>query len=497
MTPNKIFVHDLHCYETASEAQRNHKLVSPNRYFNLLKLPTDGLREEMCDYIYHRGQVLTLLSLRTEFWPYNVLCKFLTDRYPALRSFLDEDMDIMIRKLRAWLLSNGYSLTKKSKSPQYADAKVINSDIVVYLRRVYRYLTPKETKPEMEKDKWIVSNLGIPLNNNPTHPVRSLNFTSLIQKQLREEVKAACAMNLSCMAVQSVGDQIHAAKRFSHFLEKEYPSIESLTEIDREILEDYLIYVNTEVDDKKSFTSELHSLKGLLEVVGKIKECKILYNLFLPDDIPKGNVLPQYKSYSDAELVRLNAAIVAMDEQIARVLILHQILGTRISETLTLEQDCLVKINKHWHVRAYQLKTFKPVYKPANEDVIKLIKKSIQYTNENYGIQKYVFVYDKDPTQPMRYGKIQYQVMAMVQEKQLRDDEGKLFGVGTHTFRHSYGRKLTEMNVDDQTIAKLLGHANTSSVRHYRKYGNQALADATRDARRSIDEILGVFAEEW
>ena len=87
--------------------------------------------------------------------------------------------------------------------------------------------------------------------------------------------------------------------------------------------------------------------------------------------------------------------------------------------------------------------------------------------------------------------------MAMVQEKQIRDDEGKLFGVGTHTFRHSYGRKLTEMNVDDQTIAKLLGHANTSSVRHYRKYGNQALADATRDVRRSIDEILGVFAEEW
>ena len=129
--------------------------------------------------------------------------------------------------------------------------------------------------------------------------------------------------------------------------------------------------------------------------------------------------------------------------------------------------------------------------------MIKLIKRSIEYTNERYGKQKYVFVYDKDPVQPMRYGKIQYQVMAMVQKEQLRDDEGYLFGVGTHTFRHSYGRKLTEMNVDDQTIAKLLGHANTSSVKYYRKYGNQALADATRDVRKNMDDILGAFVEEW
>ena len=249
--------------------------------------------------------------------------------------------------------------------------------------------------------------------------------------------------------------------------------------------------------DKKSFTSELGALKRLFIIVGRIEECKVLCNLFLPDDMPRGSVLPRYKSYSDQELMRLNAAIVKMDEQVARALILHQMLGTRISEILTLEQDCLIKVNKYWHVKVYQHKTFKLTYKPANEDIIKLIKKSIEFTNERFGKQKYVFVYDKDPTQPMRYGKIQYRVMAMVQKRQLRDDEGDLFGVGTHTFRHSYGRKLTEMNVDDQTIAKLLGHANTSSVKYYRKYGNQALADATRDVRKSMDDILGAFVEEW
>ena len=35
--------------------------------------------------------------------------------------------------------------------------------------------------------------------------------------------------------------------------------------------------------------------------------------------------------------------IVKMEEQIARAMIIHQMLGTRISDTLTLRKDCLYK----------------------------------------------------------------------------------------------------------------------------------------------------------
>ena len=48
----------------------------------------------------------------------------------------------------------------------------------------------------------------------------------------------------------------------------------------------------------------------------------------------------------------------------------------------------------------------------------------------------------------------------MIQKQNLRDDSGELIGVGTHIWRHCYGKRLTEMHVDDVTIAKLLGHAN-------------------------------------
>ena len=48
----------------------------------------------------------------------------------------------------------------------------------------------------------------------------------------------------------------------------------------------------------------------------------------------------------------------------------------------------------------------------------------------------------------------------MIYENDLRDDQGELFGFGSHLFRHTYGVKLTELHVDDWTISKLIGHKN-------------------------------------
>lgn len=59
---------------------------------------------------------------------------------------------------------------------------------------------------------------------------------------------------------------------------------------------------------------------------------------------------------SDATIKRLNSHIFNMDEQIARALIVHQLLGTRISDTLTLRMDCLREKEGRYFVRIDQVK---------------------------------------------------------------------------------------------------------------------------------------------
>ena len=97
----------------------------------------------------------------------------------------------------------------------------------------------------------------------------------------------------------------------------------------------------------------------------------------------------------------------------------------------------------------------------------------------------------------MQYSKIKYHISAMVHKNDLRDDKGELFGVGTHIWRHCYGKKLTELHVDDATIAKLLGHSNMSSLKFYRQIGNQQLAEETRDMRKHMDDLLIEITKDW
>lgn len=203
-----------------------------------------------------------------------------------------------------------------------------------------------------------------------------------------------------------------------------------------------------------------------------------------------------FKFYSDAEIKRLNEHIFKMDEQICRALIIHQLLGTRISDTLTLKTDCLSMRNNRYFIRIDQVKSV-TYEKAISEEVAQLIMKAIDYTKERYGETTYIFAKKDDPTRPYQYSMIQNQIMTMIRQEDIRDDNGEFLKFGTHIFRHCYGKKLTEMHVDDWMIAKLLGHTSIYSVHHYRKIGNKLMADETRAAREKMDMILLDIIEGW
>lgn len=97
----------------------------------------------------------------------------------------------------------------------------------------------------------------------------------------------------------------------------------------------------------------------------------------------------------------------------------------------------------------------------------------------------------------MQYNTIQWKVLTLIWNEKLKDDNGKLFGFGSHLYRHYYGVKLTEMHLDDWTIAKLLGHKDIRSVRYYRKMSNQRMADDTREYRNYLSQIMLDNLDGW
>ncbi len=261
--------------------------------------------------------------------------------------------------------------------------------------------------------------------------------------------------------------ELTAIRRLSKYLQQKYPKIHSCQEIDRELMEEYLVYLKTEDLSTKHFHSELTRLRALLEMVGKLCGYSQLEFLLLTRDIPP-TPKAEFKSYSDEELKRLNAFLVKMDEQTAMMMAIHQMLGTRISDTLTIRTDCLYERDGSTIIRIRQMKTH--MYeKEISEELAVLIRMAMDYTKGRFGETKYIFVNEKNPDRPLQYNAVQDRVIRMIHKEDIRDDEGRLFGFGSHMYRHCYGVKLTEMHLDDWTIAKLLGHSSVKNVRYYRK----------------------------
>ncbi|MEF9839325.1 MAG: tyrosine-type recombinase/integrase, partial [Lachnospiraceae bacterium] len=212
-------------------------------------------------------------------------------------------------------------------------------------------------------------------------------------------------------------------------------------------------------------------------------------------DIPQ-TPKAEFKVYSDKEMKRLNAMIAKMEVQGARLMIIHQMLGTRISDTLTLQMDCLQEKNGETIIHIRQMKTH-PFEKPVSEELASLIRAAMEYTREKYGETKYIFVNKNDTMRPVQYGTIQYIIQDMINKNDLRDDNGELFGFASHMYRHYYGVKLTEMHLDDWTIAKLLGHSSVRNVKYYRKMSNQILADETRAVRNKLSQMILDNLDGW
>lgn len=147
-------------------------------------------------------------------------------------------------------------------------------------------------------------------------------------------------------------------------------------------------------------------------------------------------------------------------------------------------------------IRIQQVKT--DVYtKPVSQEVALLIQRAIEYTKSRHGDTEYIFVNERDISRPLQYTTIKNKILQVIRDKKLLDDEGKPFGFNSHMFRHYYGVKLTELHLDDWTVAKLLGHKRLGNVKYYRKMSNQILADETRKAREEMSRIILNNLEGW
>ncbi len=492
----KLYFRDLPCYQNLSDKEKAHKLYSPDHAFDLSKLPNESLRTDFAAFVFDRTSSLHYLSLRSEQTHFHNLCRFLSRYYPDAEHLTDIPLSDLEKKMKMDILKNGQNLTYTAKKIDRKAYYRRENPNISYLKLTYAYFLPKkDTGFNKEDDIWKKEAIPFLLRASPIGAETQLNFSKIKQAGIKAEIKEAALYHLKRLSFRTVMQQIGAVNSLSEFLSKNFPEVTTLKDFDRDLLEEYLSYLYLECKRRKDYRPELSALKSILNITGRLFSYDNLRGIFLRSDFQK-HKKTIYKSYSNAELERLHSAYKHLDKQTARLLLIHELLGLRISDTLTLKAED-VFLTDDPHIKVVQPKTDTSYEKKISPELAALLLASIEETRDLYGDTPYIFVSDKNPQRPMTYGTLHYRLTALICTLDLRDDNGNLFTAGTHLFRHTYGKKLCDLLNDDATIAALLGHKSISSVAYYRQMSPNVLAKETKPVIDKRNEKIKQFKKGW
>ncbi|EYE87334.1 hypothetical protein Q428_13835 [Fervidicella metallireducens AeB] len=169
--------------------------------------------------------------------------------------------------------------------------------------------------------------------------------------------------------------------------------------------------------------------------------------------------------------------------------------GLRISDTLNLRQDCLLKINgKYWIETNIQKTGIMGHRIPIDEDLAQVIAGMInKVRNElNTNTNPYDLIFPSESirreTKSITSNYVAKTLNKIAKKYNITDNQGNPFHFNNHKFRHTYAVKLLNCGTDIITIQELMAHASPEMTLRYAR-----LLDETK--RIAFDNAVknGVF----
>lgn len=96
--------------------------------------------------------------------------------------------------LKGWMLERGYALSSKKYRPAYDKIGIESPSIVRHMKKILKFLEEEDGRDEQEKDIWTLKNFDFPIYRNPIKNTETINFTKIVQPDIREEVKKVIFM---------------------------------------------------------------------------------------------------------------------------------------------------------------------------------------------------------------------------------------------------------------------------------------------------------------
>ncbi|MCA1202185.1 tyrosine-type recombinase/integrase [Priestia flexa] len=494
------------------ETYKKYNYPRKNYYF---LTENDSITLEIKFVFYHKlfqdeWSLATLFNTHNHY--YKRLAEFLNERHSRINSLLDLDVNKTEKEWIWWLDNNGFRIKTITKGGYEA-----GTPITSYFRTIYESLfTLTDKREEWEKDRWdfrvLKADYGIRFNVSKTN--YWINFSAIENEVFKKFAKTYVktrllrGKNFSTSTARQYADKLTMFLNFITKLEPEWDDLNALT---RQHIEKFLehihIYANTKLK-KKNSNPKAFIWATVCYVYNFIKDCqryeysiapikptlKLLYSEDYPNLDKKSDDNIDY--IPDFVLDQLFGNLNYLHPEVQPIMWIAFKSGLRISDTLELTQDCLVRLEGKYWIKTDIEKTYVKGHKVPIDDHLAnllavLIHQSKEYSNDDNNPDKYIFVRYRGSRKGKPYSQrwVAEKINDLITKMNITDEMGNIFHFKNHQFRHTYAVKLLNGGADILTVQELLAHASPEMTMRYAR-----LLEDTK--RKEFEKVVkqGVFS---
>ncbi|MED1304032.1 transposase [[Bacillus thuringiensis] serovar konkukian] len=444
------------------------------------------------------------------------LAQFLNEVYPEIDSLLKLDLEKAEKRWIWWLNEKNIKTTRRVNKKGCKESIVYTVE-AKFLRSIHSLIYQQaDFRDEWEKDRWDIRVLNqmYGIEFNQSHHKYYINFFKIENKHFRGEIKQYFKQRLLGRSVSwgTAMTYMEYITKFINFVCELESEWYNLRELSREhvlkYIEELHHYAKTKLKRKHSDPEQyvrtiLVMIRNFLEDLQtyeyNIAPIKSARTLIFSEDLPK----PRKKSYDhvdyipDYVLEQLFQKINYLHPEVQPLIWIVFKTGLRISDTLTLTQDCLVKLNNKYQIVTDIKKTYVQGHSIPIDDelalnvLVALIDKSKKNSNERNNPNRYIFVRYSGPRRGRPYCQswVREHLNIFAKKQEILDENGDIFHFRPHQFRHTYAVKMLNGGADILTVQELLAHASPGMTMCYAR-----LLDDTK--RKAFESVMkqGVFS---
>lgn len=504
--------------EQFKEQVENYKYANKNISFTF---NNENINKEMKFIVYNKLfsdewslQAVTITQMQF----IRRLAEFINEKYTHINSFKELNLEKVNIQWIDWLDNLNITITTKhiNDSKIYGKDIYYKSPIANFLETAIKYFnTLIDEREEWEKDKWDVRKLekyAITYNKSTTQYF--VDFNKINNFKIRMEVKKYIKQRLIANNKFSWATAIQYLvyiPPFINFISELEPTWNDLKGLERQHILKYIEWLNVyakenltqrNANHKKYISNALSTIQKFLSDIQlreyDIAPIKNIRVLIFPEDKPKvpKKSNDQIDYVPDFVLEQLFDNIDNLHKDVIPIVYTMFKTGLRISDTLELTQDCLVKLNNKYWITTDIEKVYVEGHRiPIDDELANmfavLIDNAKKNSNEDNNPENYIFVRYKGSRKGKPYSQnwILKKLNLFAIDYNITDETENIYNFKNHAFRHTYAIKMLNGGADILTVQELLAHASPEMTMRYAK-----LLDDTK--RKVFDKAVkqGIFS---